>query len=312
MGFVDLYSNSYDQAVNLSKEVSKGYANKISGEIDVANATLNGIYNSILFAKESGTLNREQVINLLKTSLEKTPSLVAVYTLWEPNAFDGKDNDYVNKEGHDVTGRLLPYVSKSNDQTSVIPLVDYDKEGAGDYYLIPKKTKKTSLIEPYMYKVNGKDILITSLTMPIIDNNGNFIGIVGADISLDAIQGIVNNAKPMGGYAEIITGNGTIVANGANQDLVTENFISLDKSNEDIVNKIANHEEFIKTSKSSSTGDISLRVYEPILANGVDANWSFGSTIPNKNVYEQYNKLLKITLPILIIVVLIIIAVMFF
>lgn len=95
------HSNSYDQALTLAKEVLKGYANDISGDFEVANATVNGVYNTLVFAKKNNSLTREGVIQLLRTTLEKTPSILAVYTLWEPNAFDGKDTEYIGKEGHD-------------------------------------------------------------------------------------------------------------------------------------------------------------------------------------------------------------------
>jgi hypothetical protein len=58
-----------NQALTLSQEVSKGYANSITGDFNIANATVNGIYNSILYAKETGTITREKVIEQLKATL---------------------------------------------------------------------------------------------------------------------------------------------------------------------------------------------------------------------------------------------------
>ncbi|MCK7482873.1 MAG: hypothetical protein M0C28_41475 [Candidatus Moduliflexus flocculans] len=39
--------------------------------------------------------------------------------------------------GHDGTGRFIPYWSRFGGPVELSPLVDYDKEGAGDYYILP-------------------------------------------------------------------------------------------------------------------------------------------------------------------------------
>lgn len=308
---MDLHSNSYDQAFTLAKEVSIGYANDIEGDLNVAKTTVDGIYNSILFSKKTGSLSREQVVSLLKTTLEKTPCLLAVYTAWEPNAFDAKDMDYVNDDGHDATGRFIPYVARANGSVILQPLTDYDKEGSGDYYKIPKKTKKTSMVEPYYYKVDGNDVLVISMTVPILDDRGNFIGIVGADIDLTEIQKKVAEAKPMGGYAAVLTNKGMFAAHGMKPEFVTKGLLDIEKSQETAVKKIADGESFWQYENSNITGEKSLRIYEPITIDGLDSRWSFASVIPDTNIYANYNKLLKIVLPIVIVVLTTIIFVIF-
>ncbi len=73
--------------------------------------------------------------------LERNEQLLGIYTLWEPNALDGKDREYANKEAHDATGRFIPYVVRSDGKIIVEASIDYDKEGTGDYYLVPKKQR---------------------------------------------------------------------------------------------------------------------------------------------------------------------------
>jgi len=299
-----IYTNSYSQAITLAEETSKDYAKDIGGDFDIANATVNGIYNSIIFAKESGTISRESIIEQLKVTLSKTPSILGIYTLWEPNAFDSKDNDYINKEGYDATGRFIPYIVRSGSNITVEPLTDYDKEGAGDYYLLPKKTKKITLLDPYTYKVDGKEMLMTSLIMPILDKSGNFIGIVGADIDLTSLQSKVNNAKPMGGYASLITNKGTFAAHGVDPTLITKNIVDINKDEEGNLKRIANGESFNLTAKSAVDGSITLRMYEPLVSHSIDSRWSFVSIIPYSSIYVEYYKLLYIILIVMGILIL--------
>ena len=133
---------------------------------------------------QGSQLNRSQVNAMLKQVLVDNPQFVGVYTLWEPNAFDSKDAQYANTPGTDETRRFIPYWTRSGDEIVLEPLVDYEVEGAGDYYLIPKRTKQDAIIDPYLYPIDGQDVLITSLVVPIVID-GQFYGIAGVDLPFD-------------------------------------------------------------------------------------------------------------------------------
>ncbi len=125
-------------------------------------------------------LNREQVVELLNGILAHNSSYLGVYTAWEPDAFDGKDASYANSAGHDATGRFIPYVVRAGSEIQLTPLMDYETAGVGDYYLIPKRTQQEQVIEPYIYPIDGEDVLLTSLIAPIVINS-QFQGIAGVD-----------------------------------------------------------------------------------------------------------------------------------
>ena len=293
----NIHKSSYEQATNLAQEVSKGYASVTSNELNNAFSTTKSVYDSILFAKSSGTLSRESVIKQLNMVLKDNPSILGLYTAWEPNAFDGKDAQYVNTTGHDATGRFVPYIVRSGDGIDLTALVDYDKSGAGDYYMVPKNTMKPILMDPYSYKIGDKDVLLLSMVIPIIDNSGKFLGIVGADITLDTLQTMIKDVKPMGGYSTIITSSGIIVADGTDVKLLGKNILDVSENKEvdkDTIDKIAKGQLFSKTAKSLATGATTLKVMAPISINGLDAKWSFASIIPYDNIYAEYNKIFKV------------------
>ncbi|SHI71507.1 methyl-accepting chemotaxis sensory transducer with Cache sensor [Clostridium cavendishii DSM 21758] len=303
--------SSYNQATEQAKQVSSAFAKDIRGDLKVAQATAEGIRDTVLFCKKSGGLDREQIIRLLNDTLEKNKRIIGVHTVWEPNAFDGKDSAYINKEGHDSTGRFVPYVVRTNEKIKIEPCKSYDKEGIGDYYLLPKKTKKSCLIEPYMYEVDGKNILITTLTIPILDENENFIGTVGVDIDLKTLQDKTVKAKPMGGYATIITDKGTIVTNALKSEIVTKNLLDIDKEEQNLVNKVGGGKSFTVYEKSSVTGESSLKASAPISVAEIDSKWAFISVITDENMYAEYNNLFRIIMTMNVIITLIIIILIF-
>lgn len=306
---VNIRSNSYSQASTIATEVSKGYASKIQGELNVARTTVYDLYNSITVENNGQKLNREQVLSLLESFLDKNSSLITTFTLWEPNAYDQKDNDYINKEGNTESGRFAAYFARGDNKITLSTITGFEKEEGNDYYYIPKKTKKPIIVEPYYYKLNGKDVLITSIVIPVLNDKGDFLGIIGASIDLSSLKKIVDEARPMGGYSLILTNKGTFVANSLNKDYVTQNIINIDKTQEEIVKKIASGENFTQHDKSMITKDMSLKIYQPIKLEGIDTLWSFASVVSESKIYDNYYKLLKTALTVTtLIIILVIIA----
>ena len=167
---------------------------------------------SIKSMKESGVANRDNVIALLKQTLESYPPSIGLHTGWEPEAFDGKDKDFVGTHAHDATGRFMPYVYRAGGGISVDVLVDYDKPGAGDYYLLPVNTGKPVLVEPYVYPVDGKDVLMTTISVPIKVGD-KVVGDAGADIDLDQTATALAAKRPLGdGYIALLSSANAFVS----------------------------------------------------------------------------------------------------
>ncbi|MDR2258452.1 MAG: methyl-accepting chemotaxis protein [Treponema sp.] len=148
---------------------------------------------------------------LLKQEAETNPDIAAVWACWEPNALDGLDAQYANTQGTDATGRFTPYWVRTNKGISLEGLEDYEDVNTGEYYLIPRRTGEETIIEPYFYNVDGVNTLITSLAVPI-KRNGQTIGVVGVDITLDRIQTGLETIKPYEGSMAAVFSNGGLVA----------------------------------------------------------------------------------------------------
>ncbi len=187
--------------------LAEKYGMEIVAEIEIAldaTHTLASAFSALTFDTREN-LGRDAINGILKQVLNDNPTFLGVCTLWEPNAFDGKDSSFVGKTGHDETGRLIPYWTRGKDNTfSLQPLEGYTEAGIGDYYFIPKKTLEAALLEPYTYPINGKDVLMTSLVMPIIIDD-SFMGINGIDFTIAFIQSLAMKAK-----AEIYDGNAEV------------------------------------------------------------------------------------------------------
>ncbi len=226
-------------------------------------------------------LDRDAANTLLSTILDRNPKFLGVYSCWEPNAFDDLDELYANFEGHDATGRYIPYWSRDeNGNVAVEALADYDTEGPGDYYQLPKKTQVECVIDPYMYSVQGVDTLITSLVAPIIVGD-TFYGIAGTDLRLDFLQGLVDDVEDLyKGKAQIaiVSHNGTLAAVTARPDLQSKPITDL---HEDAANDL----EFIRKGeeKVEYMGDM-LEAYVPMVVGQSQTPWAVNVLIPRAEI----------------------------
>jgi len=192
---------STEEALNLLLEISSGYSDQVQNYLEKGFVMAADGRGLIAAAKKQAErreqpLAREDLYIGLESLLLENPWALAIWTVWEPNAFDGRDADYAGQAGHDASGRVVPYFTLNNGRVNSEPLVGYDKPGEGDYYLIALNSRKPAMVEPYEYKVDGKTSFITSMAMPIEANN-RAVGVVGADLSLDYISRLTSGLRPL-------------------------------------------------------------------------------------------------------------------
>jgi methyl-accepting chemotaxis protein len=129
-----------------------------------------------------------------------------VDVLFEPNAFDGRDLEFVNTEGSDANGRFLPYWTRGSEGKIQVELLqDYD---VSDWYQCPKTTKVSCLIDPYVYPVQGEDVWMTSLVIPFVYED-TFLGITGIDTPITFLQELADQVDIFNGEGSChISNNG--------------------------------------------------------------------------------------------------------
>ena len=176
----------------------------VKSQVEVAIDEARALASVFEAAEETNgaTMTRQTADAILRHFIESNTQFLDVFVAFEPNAFDNSDARFAGTAGHDSTGRYIPVWSRDADGKGVVEaLKDYDVKGAGDYYQVPKERKKESVINPSFRTLNGKDVLMTSLVVPILDANGAFIGVAGIDIDLGFIEDFVKGAK-IGSFRE--------------------------------------------------------------------------------------------------------------
>lgn len=241
---------------------------------------------------------RQNFDTLLKQYLADRPKLVGSWTLWEPDAFDGRDNLYRNTASHDQTGRYIPYWYRDGQgNIKSEALVDYQTPGAGDYYQLSKQSKKATILDPYFYEIDGKPQLITSIVVPIIES-GVFKGVVGVDVLVNEIQKQVAQIHPYEtGVAALFTHNATIVAHPDSKRLgkdaaQTEGDIS-GEALPALINSIRSGNSFdVVTSTPLFDGD-TLILNDRIDLTDTGYHWNLAVAVSMDKVTEEADQLVR-------------------
>ncbi|MGP1868544.1 methyl-accepting chemotaxis protein [Shewanella frigidimarina] len=174
-------------------------------------------------------LNRDAVEVSSAAVIQKNSQVSAIYVQFEPNGYDGLDDSYLQGDSHSVpnVGTLEIYHTRNDDgsveQVQVDDaeekyIADLDEFGVreAEWYLCAKDSKKSCLMEPYLYEITpGNTALMTSLTVPVIVDN-QFKGLVGVDINLPIFQTMIMQLSKSlyGGQAKVtlVSQKGFVVA----------------------------------------------------------------------------------------------------
>jgi methyl-accepting chemotaxis protein len=268
-----------DQAIAEARSA----AGVIDSEIEVALDAARTLSHVFMSVKSGGmALTREQANAILMQVLEENPQFLGISTCWEPNAFDDLDIRYANTRGHDATGRFIPYWVRSGDQIKVTPLVDYETDGIGDYYLIPKQTKQEVILDPFLYPIDGKDVLMTSLMVPIVVND-KFYGVVGVDVRLDFLQTLADNSIIFNGEGKLalVSYKGSLAGVTGSPEFLGKSISTIQEDWEEDLEIVQQGSEMVQDDEGS------VDVFEPILFGQTTTPWSANVMIPYSAITAQ-------------------------
>jgi methyl-accepting chemotaxis protein len=158
------------------------------------------------------TGGRGTAVKQLKAVLESHPEFLGTWVGWEPNAFDTDAKASGQGVSASPEGRFIPYVVRSADKIELTPLTGLGDPAADAYYRLAFESGVAQVVDPYLYAVDGKDVLMTSVAVPVMVD-GAPVGVAGVDLSLASLQELVGDLAVFGnGTATLVTQSGMQVA----------------------------------------------------------------------------------------------------
>lgn len=280
-----------ESAVREMEQIAQNSGQLVSSEIGMVFSTARSMAQQFETHANLPAEQRRPYFNQqMRYILEQNPRLLGTWTGWEPNALDGLDARFANKEGSDATGRFIPYWNRGNGQIVIEALVDYEKPGAGNFYVLPKKTGKEQIINPYEYtSAQGKKLLMTTLSVPIKNAQGGFLGVAGIDIELMRLKEDIGKIKIYKTGGAFLLGNDGLFAAHPDANAIGKSFESvypeLDKKYA-ITKAVTRGDALSLHDVSPLTGQPAFFVFNPVRVGETTTPWSLALFAPVAEVME--------------------------
>jgi hypothetical protein len=186
------------------------------------------------------------------------------------------------KEGHYFS------IDYFRSETGDLKLADIPSEtfnDGDDWYLVPKKTGKLHLIEPYKWKYPGeeKERLMITISHPVF-LDGKFAGAIGMDMELAALQRVFFNSltdEKTGIYLSLISHEGLRVTHPNEKMWLTEIGGDLSKEEQNMLKEsIRNGKEYSMITDNLLTGKKSIVSFVPLKPEWLELPWSVSMVVP--------------------------------
>lgn len=311
-------SNTFESLKNQSQEyvneMAKSNALEIRNTLDKAVVISNTIANRYESAIEHNEkLSKEGTIKYLKEILNQNKFLLGVWFTFEDGTLFYEKNDGTDKGNYYTKkGQFQPYVVRNSDGSFTIePSSDFDLNS--EWINRPFTNKQVSITEPYNYEINGKKVLLTTVSSPVYFQ-GKFIGAVGVDFSLETFNKKVNEIKLFEtGYGTIIDSYGKVISH-ANSENLGKSLKDL-TTNENILKSLEmtkKGEDYSYVAKNLKSGVDSYSYAFPFEFGETKNYWTFIATVPEKEYLEKSNFIRNFSIISGLIVLLIIIFVLIY
>jgi methyl-accepting chemotaxis protein len=279
------------EARTRAEEVAHRYGTMVQAEIEVAVDAARTLAQSFEGMKNQGVPPRDMLDGILKHVLEQNPKFMAVWTVWEANALDGRDYDYADAVGHDASGRYVPYWNRLYGDIDVEPLEEYDTPGPGDYYQVTKAHNEETVFDPIEFTVDDKKALKTTIAIPI-RFEGEVVGAVGIDIPLKSFEPLIRKVKLYeSGYGILFSSGGYVTAHPNKWHLVGGNMAE-HKMPAEFITAVKNGEEIGKIMVSPITNKEVYYYFAPISIGHAAERWSLGVNLPTAEILADANRLM--------------------
>jgi len=279
-----------DVAMARSYEISIEVAKYIEKAVITAK-NMSGSFMAI--RKSMGS--RENAIFIMLEALKNNPEYSSIWTMWEPNAFDNRDNYYLYDSLYNKTNGYMNLLCYRDDDKTIVEKGSIDSYN-NDFYIIPKKSQNIVLFEPYYRSYSGNEkerIFETSVVVPVTVR-GQFYGVVGINLNLQPLQEIVHSRSVFTqGFAAVISNEYQLIAH-PKADFIGKDMKVLKISHADDVNNSIKEGTTYHYIDRKSTDNL-LRCFTPVKMEGISSNpWSVMVEVPMKEVNANSRSILII------------------
>ncbi len=229
--------------------------------------------------------SRENITRDVIAAFESNEKIFGVGVFFEPNTFDGRDNEFKGVEYHSTSkGRFAPYIMRISSGYEISGMEELENPSESAFYTDYINNPNITISKPEYMDLdgNGEDELIVTYTIPIKDNSGKNIGLVQCDLDIQNVQTFMEGYRKNfdSSYYVLVTDDGYIVAHSLNKDKIGHNELEGHPDfrafyDEAIKNVTASTKEV-----SSSTKQETQYIFVSVPMKGTQQYWMIQSATP--------------------------------
>lgn len=269
----------------LNKSVSKDAGEILKAQIkDVEKvlAEVEGATESMVWVVKDNLDDPEFMYRVCENTVKYNPHIMGVAVAFEPDYYPSKGKWYAPYVSLKPDGEIVSYQCGTGDY-------DYFKE---DWYNLPKSRNSAIWVDPYYDMDNlehGLDQYLTTYSVPLKDENGEFFGVLQSDVTL---QDITDKLSSLEGYEHsysILLGrSGSFISH---PDSAVVNLATIFEYSDHVRNKgIADLGVQMISGESGFTTIVNQK-HKSFVAYGPLSNgWSMAIVCPYADVYSSIKK----------------------
>jgi methyl-accepting chemotaxis protein len=262
-----------------AKSIAKNYSNMVSAYFSERIAGLKNVESGIAVMANLDDKTKAKNIAALLKGLSESPSVSDAYVVFERGAYFSEEaTDPGFYYDIEVFHPLKGGSEVSFEESSKINQDD-------DWYIIPQRTKKNHLIEPYKWAYPGetKEREMVSLSHPIFID-GKFVGVLGLDMELDVLRKefFSNMQNSMAGsYVILVSNEGKVVAHPRTEMLFTQIDADTPEKDREELKEAIKKGKYHLVIRPEQNGDNTIFSYVPMQPQGLEVPWSVGYAVPH-------------------------------
>ncbi|MEE4357161.1 MAG: response regulator [Desulfococcaceae bacterium] len=274
----------------LADEMGHRYAHEVRNAADTALDAARTLVYTFEGMKKGGKIPDREILNgMLRNLLTENENFLGIWTCWEPYTLDGRDDEYINADGHDHSGRYMPVWDRFGADIRLRPLSAFELAIQSRDYMQVRNRGREIISDPQFYSVQGKETAYINLAAPVFYNK-KVIAATGILIRLTPFHELVARVRPFErGYISVISNSGIIVSHPLQEiighrisEYISEHYRTA------LVQAVRNGDRFAFFQKGGEGGKgQSYRIQIPFRIGKTETPWSIGITVPMEKVLEN-------------------------
>ncbi len=272
--------------VNRDKLAAVAYENAFLDGNDIENAYGKVVGFAGAFRNISTLDPKEQraaIDTALVGMLESGGGYPTAFAYFEQNTIADENGLPYSVHHKDIAYEAVVYLNEQKNGYVFEKHEDAFDNFEKEYYMQIKETRQPYVMDPYIYELMGKNIMMISIIAPILDADGNFLGVTGVDVGLENMQEeLLVSTDYKTAHLTALAADGTILMDSADAQKV--GMSAKDAGYETLMEdaqkvyamqegEYQNSRYLIKSGKNFGTGKRGMTVTIPLTIGG-KAKWS--------------------------------------